>query len=387
MLLLENNTTFTGGDIKAYVYRNVDELKNLYNKVQYDKDGNIVMDEDGKPVHGRRDGEGNRVMRKKDNYYSPNGRDELANTSLSDTDKAVASRISDVASGRIKAKPTKYIVQREDGAAVEVDSEEEAERMIIDGSGKSYVAKPVEVDTSSVYTNKVNPNYIDIVRSGSDKAAIEMGKQHQLAKYNNTVLRTQEWEKKFNVRKPIVELGSLHSITYSSFREKTAIRTLGRVSAKGYVRGQRTVAGSMNFIVFQSHELMDFLRGKDQDEIGLLDQLPKFNLMLLMINEYGGASILHLFGVTISTEAMQASVDDLALINSVTFYAEDIMTIENVGNIWETSLAMLHPTVIAGRSLQFYKKGAPSTLEDMFNASEGQDPIMAKYLQRSRGLF
>lgn len=148
----------------------------------------------------------------------------------------------------------------------------------------------------------------------------------------------------------------------------------------------------MNFAIFQSHELMDFLKaGPNKDQIVLLDQLPKFNLMLVMINEYGGASILHLFGVTISTESQQSSVEDLALMNNVTFYAEDIMTIENVGNIWETSLSMLHPTEIAAKTLRFYKKNEFTTLGSLMNINNSENgrefSKISAILNRSRGLF
>jgi hypothetical protein len=190
-------------------------------------------------------------------------------------------------------------------------------------------------------------------------------------------------------------LRSLYSITYSSFREKNAVRTLGRVSAKGYTRGQRTIAGSMNFSVMQSHELMDFIKPESKEKngvttynsISLLDQLPKFNLMFIMKNEYGGASIQHMFGVTISTESQQSSVEDLALMNNVTFYAEDIATISNVGNIFETSLSMLHPATIARTSLEFYNGTSSTTLSSLLNTTEGNSNPIQDLINRSRGLF
>lgn len=254
---------------------------------------------------------------------------------------------------------------------------------------------PAKVDYSAVQTNKVNPNFIDIVKQGSDKKALELARKYQQAKANKN--RNLNLDTKGNVgeQKPIIELGSLYSITYSSFREKHAVRTLGRVSAKDYTRGQRTIAGSMNFAVFQSHELMDFLKvGPNKNDIVILDQLPKFNLMLVMINEYGGASILHLFGVTISTESQQTSVEDLALMNNVTFYAEDIITIEDVGNVFETSLSMLHPTFIAGETLRFYKKNEFTTLGGLLQANldtigneSKKTGKISRLLNRSRGLF
>ena len=234
---------------------------------------------------------------------------------------------------------------------------------------------------------KINPNYIDIVRTGSDQAALNLAKEYQLTRETSKFNKNKQSNKKFQ-NKPIVELGSLYSITYSSFREKVAIRTLGRVSPKGYTRGQRTVAGSMNFTVFQSHELMDFL--KPNSAVVLLDQIPKFNLMLIMMNEYGGASIMHIFGVEIASESQQMSVEDLALMDSVSFYAEDIATLENIGNLFDTSLTMLHPSDIARRSLEFISNsGVTTSLKELYamGSKDTQNNHVQKLLNSSRGLF
>ena len=41
------------------------------------------------------------------------------------------------------------------------------------------------------------------------------------------------------------DLGSIHTLSYSSFREKFAVRTIGRTQAKTYTRGPRTIAGKL----------------------------------------------------------------------------------------------------------------------------------------------
>ena len=242
---------------------------------------------------------------------------------------------------------------------------------------------------SQVGTNKINRNYIDIVRTGSDENAIRLAKEYQLARETSNLNKNRELQKNGKYKnKPIIELGSLYSITYSSFREKVAIRTLGRVSPKGYTRGQRTVAGSMNFTVFQSHELMDFLR--PNSAVVLLDQIPKFNLMLVMMNEYGGASIMHIFGVEIASESQQMSVEDLALMDSVSFYAEDIATLENIGNLFDTSLTMLHPAQLASKSLTFISNsGSSIAMKDIYamGSQDTQNKHVQNLLNSSRGLF
>lgn len=305
MLYLENNTTFSGADITAYVYRSVEDLAE---KFSFDQNTVQVTD----------------------------------SVALSEAE----------------------LNQKQDDLLSMFDPQ----------SGTRGI-------------NKVNSKYIDIVKTASDSQSLNLAKEYERSRLQTSQGANDRLRKGLTTS-PIKEFGSLYSFGYSSFREKMAIRTLGRVSAKGYTRGQRTIAGSMDFVVFQSHELMDFIR-QDQHQIVLLDQLPKFNIMLMMINEYGGASIFHLFGVTISTESQQTSVEDLALVNRVSFYAEDIVTVENVGNLFDTSLAMLHPAEIASKSLMFAKAGNEQgkSFKDLLGYTQGSSDNITKLINRSRGLF
>lgn len=308
MLLLENNTTFSGSDIRVYVYKNVQDVINQSS-----------TSSSGKKVNPEQK--------------------TLDDLNYGEMDQEVMRNLT--SSG------------------------------VIDKNNLS----------------KVNSKYIDIVRTGSDQNALNLAKEYQLAKQqspHNRNAKANGGGK--NLYKPIIELGSVYSFTYSSFREKNAIRSLGNVSAKAYTRGQRTIAGSMNFTVFQSHELMDFLR--PNSAVVLLDQLPKFNIMLVMMNEYGGASIMHIFGVEISSESQQMSVEDLALMDSVSFYAEDIATLENIGNLFDTSLSMLHPSYLASKSLSFISKdGQKMRINDIFTMKSGNNNHISNLLNSSRGLF
>lgn len=54
--------------------------------------------------------------------------------------------------------------------------------------------------------------------------------------------------------KPIV-FGSIQTISYSIFRPMTPVFALGKINAQGVTRGQRTIAGSLIFTVFDRHVL------------------------------------------------------------------------------------------------------------------------------------
>ena len=135
------------------------------------------------------------------------------------------------------------------------------------------------------------------------------------------------------------ELGNLQTITYSIHREKFPVRTLGRVYPKSYVRGSRTIAGSMIFTVIDQHILWELLnantrfyntgvKGSDSHypefTTSLVDQLPPFDVTLLFANEIGDVSYMVLYGVEIVNEGQTMSIQDLLTENVVQYVARDI---------------------------------------------------------------
>jgi hypothetical protein len=130
------------------------------------------------------------------------------------------------------------------------------------------------------------------------------------------------------------ELGSLSAISYSMFREKFAVRSLGSVQAKSYTRGPRTIAGTMVFTLlneFELDKLSAYYKRNTNVTITLLDQLPPFNLIFLFSNEYGATSVMHLFNVELNSEGQSHSIDDLMISKTTNFYARDLIPLKNQG--------------------------------------------------------
>lgn len=194
-----------------------------------------------------------------------------------------------------------------------------------------------------------------------------------------------------NLDSTISELGSLYAINYSSFREKMAVRTLGRTHAKHYTRGQRTIAGTMVFNVLQSHELMNFANREEGQYIAMLDQIEPFNLLLLFNNEYGSVSALHLFNVDINTESQSMSIDDLLLTNTMNFYAQDILPMEDIGNMFRSTNEMLSASidndVFRARVANTSRLTGLKDLGHALKGSAASDKRIQDLLKRSRGLF
>jgi len=154
---------------------------------------------------------------------------------------------------------------------------------------------------------------------------------------------------------PYFTLGSIHTVSYSSFREKFAVRSLGRTQAKAYTRGPRTVAGTLVFNVIQEHELLKLLgdanagaldrTGVTHPEAVMLDQVQPFNLMLLFANEYGEYSTMHLFNIDLSSEGQEMSVDSIVTHNTMNFYATDMIPLKSLGSNWENYDQMINGEV------------------------------------------
>jgi hypothetical protein len=134
----------------------------------------------------------------------------------------------------------------------------------------------------------------------------------------------------------ILELAELQTISYSIHRENSPIRTIGHVNPKGFVKGGRTIAGSLIFTVFNEYA---FYRIKEfrqmMAETGLFfaplaDMLPPFDIVLSFFNEYGLGGKMKIYGVTIVDEGGTMSVDDLITEQTYTFMARGIQPLISV---------------------------------------------------------
>ncbi len=145
--------------------------------------------------------------------------------------------------------------------------------------------------------------------------------------------------------------GELQTITYSIHREKFPVRSLGRINPKGFTQAGRTIAGSMIFTVFDRHAMQDAIKKDflshygdmftgDEAEIRarelITDEMPPFNITISFVNEYGKASRLSIYGITIVDEGQVMSIDDMITENTMSYMARDIdllAPVDRAGNV------------------------------------------------------
>lgn len=128
----------------------------------------------------------------------------------------------------------------------------------------------------------------------------------------------------------VIELGNIQTISYSIHRENTPIRTLGHSNVRGFVKGSRTIAGSLIFTVFHEYafykiqQYKKYLADTNGFFVPLADMLPPFDIVLTFFNEYGVASKMKILGVTIVDEGQTMSIDDLITEQTYTYMARGI---------------------------------------------------------------
>jgi hypothetical protein len=161
-------------------------------------------------------------------------------------------------------------------------------------------------------------------------------------------------------------IGEIQAISYSINREKAPVYTMGKADPRSFARGKRGIAGSLIFIVFDKHSLLDRFSGAqfsaDKDEKGIrnqvgsdagvlfdlqadelfqagaadnsfnqeltnpwyADQIPPFDIVLAAANEYGAQAVMKIFGVELLNENSGVSIDDIVTEQQYTYIARSI---------------------------------------------------------------
>jgi hypothetical protein len=125
----------------------------------------------------------------------------------------------------------------------------------------------------------------------------------------------------------IIHIGEVQTISYSVYRGKEMVKSLGQATPRGYTRGFVTIAGTIIFTVFDEAVLSQFM---NEAQITRVDQLPPLDLYVIYANEFGGVSKMSLYNVEFLNEGQVSSIQDLVTENSVNYVARHITKMKNV---------------------------------------------------------
>lgn len=143
----------------------------------------------------------------------------------------------------------------------------------------------------------------------------------------------------------IYMLGSLQTISISTHQDKMPVRAISNINAKEYTMGQRTIAGSLVFAVFDKHFANQVFKDSiDAAQIGtntiiLPDELPPFDITITYANEYGHTSRMALYGVRLINEGLVMSINDIYTENTYQFVAtglEPLSKDQDIGSAQRT---------------------------------------------------
>lgn len=138
---------------------------------------------------------------------------------------------------------------------------------------------------------------------------------------------------------PYIQINNLHTISYSTHRDKLPVRRLGSAIAHDYTHGTRTVAGSIVMINFDRVALAELIMGKDLygDDvvINMFDEIPPFDITLLFNNDATNKahndmtkhieySVIEIKGIRLLDEGLVTGIDEAYLETSLQYVAEGI---------------------------------------------------------------
>lgn len=132
-----------------------------------------------------------------------------------------------------------------------------------------------------------------------------------------------------------VAIGEAQTVTYSIYRPMVPVYNLGSPKPAGFVRGPRTIAGSIIFTVFDRNVLIAAMHKaysqydvKCLNKSMLTDELPPFDIQITFLNEYGQSALLAIHDVHITSEGQVSSIEDMITENTVQYIASDITVMQ-----------------------------------------------------------
>lgn len=134
----------------------------------------------------------------------------------------------------------------------------------------------------------------------------------------------------------------LQTITVSSARPPGAVRALGLAGVRDYIRGVRTIAGSMIFTVFNRDVFYELYQKSSKESPAehpiFVDMIPPFHVLIDANNEMGSSATASILDITLSNYGTTYSIDDLMLESTYSYVAKYVTPLA-IKDGWHSGLA------------------------------------------------
>ncbi len=130
--------------------------------------------------------------------------------------------------------------------------------------------------------------------------------------------------------KPYKVSAEIQTLTISSTTSVLPVRRVGEARPKAYTKGARTFAGSMVFTIMDSDPFKDIFaidalsNSMSSDDSWHIDQMPPFDITIVMNNETGGMAVQMIHNARIVNWGTTYSVDDMYSEYTYSYVAEHV---------------------------------------------------------------
>lgn len=183
-------------------------------------------------------------------------------------------------------------------------------------------------------------------------------------------------------RSPIHVLGNIQTLSISSTRSISPVRIIGRASPVQYLKGARTVAGTLAFATLNEsvfNRVYDVSRRESfstADTSFIADQLPPFDIVLLACTEKGGVAARVIRQVSLMNYGTTYSISDFFCEETYSYVALDVTPL-SASNMEEAKRKIVkffyEKASIAANSLLQKLGQANSSLTRAYEAQFGLD--------------
>jgi hypothetical protein len=128
-----------------------------------------------------------------------------------------------------------------------------------------------------------------------------------------------------------IPFGTLSLLSISTHRDKFPVSALSRVRPRGFTSGHSTIAGTL---AFNTVDRAMFTRITDEANASYFtdhvkaDELPLFDISIVLVNEFGRASYSTVIGVTLLDCGVTYSLENILLTENYSYMALDYVPLQ-----------------------------------------------------------